>query len=155
MKKFISAIVAAVVVCCSVLPAFATAQSIIINGEIAPIPAEMGEIIEKDDRTFVPLRFVMENLNCGVTYDEAHKMAVIADQHNSFIIKCDDNRIYRIPDGSSKANIIEMDTNAFIVEYDIGGRMYVPIRFLAEAIGYEVGWDEVNEIVTLNKKVEE
>ena len=29
------------------------------------------------------------------------------------------------------------------------GRMYVPIRFLAEAIGYNVGWDEATQTVTL------
>ena len=59
--------------------AFAAAQSIVINGNVAEIPAEMGEIIEQDDRTFVPIRFVSESMNKTVKYDENTNAALILD----------------------------------------------------------------------------
>ena len=40
-----------------------------------------------------------------------------------------------------------MDTKAYID--DAESRFYLPIRFLAEAIGYNVGWDEATETVSL------
>ena len=45
-----------------------------------------------------------------------------------------------------------MDTAAFIDATE--GRTYVPIRYLAEALGYNVGWDETTQTVTLDKKSE-
>ena len=42
-----------------------------------------------------------------------------------------------------------MDTAAFIDEEE--GRTYVPVRFLAEAMGYTVGWDEATQTVSLDK----
>lgn len=153
MKKIFSSLLIVCVLCCSILPAFAAAQSIVIDGTEAVIPTEMGEIMEKDDRTFVPVRFIMEYLGCGVTYNDESRFAVIADQTSTYMIQDGNNRLFKIPDGSSTAAVIQMDTNAFIVEYEDGGRMYVPIRFLAEAIGYTVGWDEATQTVTLDKAV--
>ena len=62
MRKILGAIALALVLGCSSISAFAAAQSIVINGTVAEIPAEMGEIIEQDDRTFVPIRFVSEQM---------------------------------------------------------------------------------------------
>ena len=42
-----------------------------------------------------------------------------------------------------------MDTAAYIDSAD--NRTYLPIRFLAEALGYKVGWDESSLTVTLDK----
>lgn len=44
-----------------------------------------------------------------------------------------------------------MDTNVFIDDSE--GRMYIPIRFFAQAMGYTVGWDEATETVRLDRQV--
>ena len=61
MKKIVLLTVICCMLVCS-LSAFATAENIIIDGQNITIPAEMGKVIEKDDRTFVPVRFVAEFL---------------------------------------------------------------------------------------------
>ena len=42
-----------------------------------------------------------------------------------------------------------MDTKTFLGDDD---RTYVPIRFFAEAMNYNVDWDEETQTVSLNAK---
>lgn len=136
------------------LTAFAAAETIVINGTVTEIPPEMGSIQEKDDRTFVPVRFIMENLGCDVVYDDSTRTAVITSDFSTYLIQEGNSVLYILPDLYTETENKQMDTSAYIesvlldgIEY---GRMYVPIRFLAEAIGYTVGWDGETQTVTLN-----
>ena len=149
MKKQISILVLCLIVFSS-LSVFAAAESIIINGQEAVIPSNMGSIKEMDDRTFVPVRFVMENLGCNVQYLEEDRTAVISSIACTYIIQEGNNTLYVLPDQYTETQNIVMDTAAFIDEAE--SRMYVPIRFLAEAIGYDVGWNEETQTVTLDIK---
>ncbi len=126
----------------------AAASVIKINGVVAEIPADMGKILEKDDRTFVPIRFVSEFLKNGVWYMDNERAAII-DSSDSVILTQDGNSVLFITKKESSETLnIQMDTSAFISPDD--ARMYLPIRFLAEAIGYTVGWDEATQTVTLD-----
>ena len=49
---------------------------------------------------------------------------------------------------TQNATPVVMDTEAFINNDE--GRMYVPIRFLATAMGYQVDWDEATQTVSLS-----
>lgn len=129
------------------ISAFAKAESIIIDGKVAEIPAEMGTITEKDDRTFVPIRFVMEYLGCHVDYDDVNHAATISSADCAYIIQEDNPVLYTVPFSSAESASLTMDTVPFINLEE--SRMYIPIRFLAEAIGYTVGWDEATQTVTL------
>ncbi len=140
----------------SSVTAFAAAESIVIDGTTTEIPAEMGSIQEKDNRTFVPVRFIMEYLGCDVVYDDVSSTAFITAPSHSYLIQEGNPTLYILPTAYSETIEKKMDTSAYIestwiddVEY---GRMYIPIRFLAEAIGYTVGWDEENQIVTLTSE---
>lgn len=148
IKSIIAASLTAVAVFSS-MSAFAAAKNIIIDGEAAEIPADMGSIKEADERTFVPIRFVMEYLGCDVNFIDADKSAVITSVDCTYIVQEGNNKLFVIPDNASEAEPVIMDTSAFIDEAE--GRTYVPIRFLAEAIGYKVGWDEETQTVTLNR----
>ena len=139
------------VVCCMLLSSvsvFAAAENIIINGENITIPDEMGKVCEKDDRTFVPVRFVTEYLGCIVNYQEAQQSATITNPATgtSYFMMSGDNKLYVLP-SSGSAPIIIMDTTTFINNDE--GRMYVPVRFLAEALDYTVDWEEATQTVTL------
>ena len=145
MKK---GLIAAVVSCglmLSSLVAGATAQQIIIDGSAVDVPEDMGYIQERDDRTFVPVRFVMENLGCEVNYNEVQQSATITDANGvSYFMMNDSAQLFVLPNiGVPKA--FTMDTKIFID----GDRMYIPIRFLAEAIGYTVDWDDETKTVIL------
>ena len=132
---------------------FSAAESIVINDTVTEIPPEMGSIQERDDRTFVPVRFIMENLGCHVVYDDDSHTAIITSDSSTYLIQEGNSILYILPDPYSETEEKQMDTSAFIETVTIDGvdygRMYVPIRFLAEAIGYTVGWDEATQTVTL------
>ncbi len=153
MNKNIKAIAAALVIAVIVMSTgavFAAANVIKINGVAAEIPEGMGQIREKDDRTFVPLRFVSEFLEYQVWYMDETKTAGIESADNLLFVQ--DGNIYltSVSKETGETSNIEMDTSAYIEPTE--DRMYLPIRFLAEAMGYTVGWDEVTETVTLDKK---
>ena len=85
-KKLICGIISACIAF-SGISVFAAAENIIINGKEAEIPAEMGSIMEKDDRTFVPIRFIMENLGCEVNFIDSTKLAVIESISCTYLIQ--------------------------------------------------------------------
>lgn len=149
MKKIVLLTVVCCMLVCS-LTAFATAENIIINGETVTIPAEMGKVCEMDDRTFVPVRFVTEYLGCLVNYNDFQQSAAITDPSTgiSYLVMANDNKLFVLPN-SGNGTIITMDTKTFINNEE--GRMYVPVRFLAQAIGYTVDWEETTQTVTLTK----
>lgn len=160
MKKKLLALLLTGGMVFSGVSAFAAAENIIINGVNVEIPADMGSIKEKDERTFVPVRFVSEYLNYAVKYGNTtvngevqESVTVTGADSTSYLMLRDDNKLYVLPGLLGGAGgPITMDTAAFID--DTEDRFYVPIRFLAEAIGYTVGWDDATQTVTLDKAVE-
>lgn len=151
MKKWI---VMLLLVSMLVVPigAFAAAENIVINGEYVTIPAEMGTIREYDDRTFVPVRFVTEYLGCKVNYSDRDISATITDEANgvSYLITAGDPYLYVLPNLGSDVSgkVLLMDALPFVDDSE--GRMYIPIRFLAEAMEYTVGWDEATQTVSID-----
>ena len=155
MKKLVSLLI----LCCvliSSFSAFAVAENIIINGQTVTIPADMGRVREVDNRTFVPLRFVTEYLGCVVNYQETHygtegdtkRTATITDMKTniSYFVTVGDNKLFVLTNTGAK--IIKMDTKVFIDDEE--GRMYIPLRFLAEALNYTVTWDAATQTVGLS-----
>ena len=132
--------------------AFAVADVIKINGVEAEIPDGMGKIRESDNRTFVPLRFISEFLNNIVWYDEETKTACVSSGEQVIFAQNGNSTLFISMTATGERRSIEMDTSAFIDATE--GRTYVPIRYLAEALGYDVGWDETTQTVTLDKKTE-
>lgn len=152
MKKMITSIL---LICALLLPCantFAVAQMITLDGNTLEIPAEMGRVQEKDDRTFVPIRFVMEYFGCTVNYNELQESATITDKNKtSYLVLNGSNQLFVLPDFAAPT-MYNMDTNTFIDETD--ERMYVPIRFLAEAMKFTVDWDEATETVSITSAAE-
>ncbi len=152
MKKIIMSLL---LVCALILPcanAFAAAQMITLDGVTLEIPAEMGRIQEKDDRTFVPVRFVMEYFGCSVNYNEVQKSATITDKNNtSYLVMDGSNQLFVLPDFAIPS-MYNMDTKTFIDPDD--SRMYIPVRFLAEAMNFTVNWNEATETVSITSMVE-
>lgn len=124
------------------------AASIVINGENAEIPPEMGSIRTEASRTFVPVRFLLEHFNYNVSWDGEDMVVFGTDGSNIFVMQTD-NKILTFSSESNELKTINMDVSPFLDADE--GRTYIPLRFIAEAIGYNVEYDDASGTVILNK----
>lgn len=147
--KLSAAAAAAAVLAFSYANVFSAANVIKINGTAAEIPPGMGEIRERDGRTFVPVRFVSEFLKNDVWFDETTKAACVSSAASLIYIQNGNNILYVASKLTGETRAVQMDTAAYIDPDD--NRTYLPIRFLAESLGYTVGWDEQTQTVSLDK----
>lgn len=165
MKKFnfkkavtatllISMMAPAVVSAAGQLPPSAASQgvSIVVNGERQTPPADMGSpyIDMNSSRTMVPVRFVSEKLGLNVNYvmrsNEAPLGGIIVGDKNGTVITMNTNSTTAIKTTKDERKTLVMDAPSII--YD--GRTYVPVRFISEALGYDVDWKDstvyINEV---------
>jgi len=146
--KALLALLSALTLVFSSVQSFAAANVIKIDGTEAVIPNGMGEIRERDDRTFVPLRFVSEFLKYTVWYDDASKTAYVSSDEKLICVQNGNSVLFSVSKSTGESTSMQMDTAAYIDEAE--ARTYLPIRFLAEAMNYTVGWDEASKTVTLD-----
>lgn len=113
---------------------------VMVNGKYIQFPDAVPEAAH--GRTMVPVRALVETLGGEVDYQDGVVLFAV------------DGREYEFPIGSSTVTVsaagipvdtIEMD----VATYAKGGRTYVPVRFISEALGYEVGWDGVYQTAIL------
>lgn len=104
-----------------------------------------------NDRTMLPIRFVAEALGAQVGWQEnTQKVLIKARKADISIVigqKYASVAEYKNIEHKTTENV-ELDSPAF-VEND---RTYLPLRFIAEKLGAEVGWDEATQTVTITKK---
>ena len=96
------------------------------------------------NRTMVPIRYIANA--CGVTdenitWDQATRTATISGPNNVVTIKMGSNTI------TTSNGVITMDT----VAVNTGNRIYVPARFIANALGATVTWDAATQTVGITK----
>lgn len=98
-----------------------------------------------NDRTMVPLRQILETMGAEVSYDQNTQrvLAKTSKLELSFIAGETDINITE----EGKTIVEKMDVPSFLDENS--GRMYVPARFIAESMGYVVGWDNKAETVVI------
>lgn len=109
---------------------------ITINSEIKELKKDMGQPFLANSRTFVPLRFISENLGFKVNWDNESRSAIIEHNSGNIVVAIGSNTV-NTPSGQ-----VKMDVEAFIKD----GRTYVPVRFIAEALGFEVDWVSAKHI---------
>ncbi len=96
------------------------------------------------NRTMVPIRYIANA--CGVsdeniTWNQATRTATISGPNNVVTIKMGSNTI------TTSNGVITMDT----VAVNSGNRIYVPARFIANALGATVTWDAATQTVGITK----
>lgn len=132
--KKLSAIIFVLVALCSSISFAQTADKhipidIIVNG--SHIKTDSAPFIEYDT-TFVPIRFISEALGASVNWDENAKKASIYKNGNEIIIYENNKTAY------VNNKKITLNKSARIES----GRLFVPVRFVAEAFGASVNWDD-------------
>lgn len=90
-------------------------------------------------RTMVPLRKIFESMGIDITWNSSTS-TITASRGNSNAVLSIDNQIAKV-DGEAK----QLDSPPVI----INGRTLVPVRFVAEAFGAEVGWDQSSRTVSI------
>lgn len=117
------------------------------NGGLVRIyPGEETAPYIKDSRTMVPLRFIGESLGATVEWDEPTKTATIT--FNGNVIKMTVGKTSFTYNGQTR----KMDTAPEQVKSGEGFvRTMVPIRFVMEAFGKAVEWDQANRLVLITE----
>ena len=99
----------------------------------------------QNDRTMLPARFVAENLGAKVTWDADKRLVTITGKN----LKTDGDMTLLLTIDSDTAYVngkeIRLDSPSFIDN----DRTYTPVRFIAEALGAEVSWEENGKTVTI------
>ncbi|CAH2214737.1 stalk domain-containing protein [Tepidibacter aestuarii] len=113
--------------------------SIKIDGKV--VYTDQNPYIE-NSRTFVPIRFISENLGADVSWDEDSQEA---------ILEYEDKNI-KLPVYSSTATINESTVYLDAPVNIYNARTFVPVRFVAEAFSCSVNWDSYNYVVDIQTK---
>lgn len=117
------------------------ATNVQLNGEIIDFTDSNGNKVDAqiiNNRTMVPLRKIFELLGCKVDW-EANTQKITATRDNKKIVLQINNKIAeKSVDGVTTT--ITLDSAPVIVN----DRTLVPLRFIAESLGKQVGWDAAN-----------
>ena len=149
MKKIITLLLIGVLLCSSV--AFADGSTIMIDDKEATISDGMGSVKNISDRTFVPVRFMLEYFGYTVVWDEDSQLVAGYSGDSFFALNIGAKTLFHgVENGETKKT--EMDVVAFLDETE--DRTYVPLRFLAEAFGFLVDYDEATDTVIITSQTE-
>lgn len=141
-------------------PAFTTppltypnAVNIKVNGSYVQY-TDAEPFIDKNKRTLCPLRAVGDALGMDVEWENENRQAVFSNDSVIvvFTIGSGEYKVYRVVRKEGKETIVssetkKMDTAAILKN----SRTYAPVRYLAEAAGFSVDWDNGNRTVVITK----
>ena len=111
--------------------------SIMVDGKA--VTTDVAPFVDANNRTMVPVRFISEALSATVDWDTNSRTVTVTK--GSTVIKLVINSQTITTNGVAAT----MDTAAIIRD----GRTFVPVRYIAEALGLNVGWDGATKTVLL------
>ena len=138
MKKIILiTLIISMLLTSSLIPCTASDSIKIVVNNIEQTYDVMPVII--NGRTLVPLRGIFETLGARVSWEQETK-TIIGSKNDKVIVLQADNLL-----ASVGGNEVTLDVPPQI----ISGRTMVPVRFISEALGAEVGWDNDTKTVSI------
>ncbi|MBQ8300766.1 MAG: copper amine oxidase N-terminal domain-containing protein [Clostridia bacterium] len=99
--------------------------------------------VNTEGRVMIPFRAVLEDMGATVEYDDSQRLVTATKGETQIKFTLMDDTIYINNNGVDST--ITMDVPMIIVE----GRTLVPIRFMSNALGMQVGWDGETETVVI------
>lgn len=93
-----------------------------------------------NSRTMVPLRGIFEEMGAEVSWDSAKRTA---------IVKAEDGTQICVTIGSKTATVGTQTKKLDAAPMIANSRTLVPVRFIAEALGAQVGWDATTQTVII------
>lgn len=155
MKKIISAILTASLSLGCIVSAGAADRSINISEALANtneihiiyndtvVAYEDVKPVNTDGRVMIPFRAALESMGATVSYDEETRTVTATKGDITITFALMDDTIY-IDEGGEQSTIT-MDVPMIIIE----DRVMVPIRFMSNALGMQVGWDGDSNTVVI------
>jgi hypothetical protein len=118
-------------------PLGAAAQSVtvVVNGQTMNFSQPP---IERTGRVFVPLRGVFQQLGASVVYA------------NGQINATGQGRTISLTIGSTQAVVNGQTQVLDVAPFIVGATTYVPLRFISQALGAAVNWNDSTSTVTIN-----
>jgi hypothetical protein len=124
-------------------------DSIIIDGDKLDIAPVMGKMVEKDGVIFAPVRVVLETMGYQVSWTDAEKMVMAVNPLNGTILVMQVDNALLFTTQEQEEGKITMEAPSFLNLDEC--RTYAPVNALAQALGYNVGFDAEINTVTLSK----
>src|SRR5271165_2642878 len=115
-------------------PAAAPAQTVTVNGQ--PLYLSPGPIV-RAGRVFVPLRGIFERLGASVVYSSGTINATKGGTTVSLTI------------GSTQATVNGQSQVLDVAPFIVGSTTYVPLRFVAQSLGAQVGYESSSNSVSI------
>jgi len=103
-----------------------------------------------DSRTIVPVRFISENLGAEVLWNQERKEATIKTENKEIVLKIDSPKVYV----NGKEYTLPDNVPAKLIGYEGNFRTMVPLRFVSEQLGMEVGWIGETMTATIDKPLQ-
>ena len=145
MKKLRLALLIITVLCLTSVSGFAytEANGVILDGKELSLGVSP---IVKDGRTLAPARSLLEELGFKVKWEDKTRK-VIAEKDNHKIELLIDNKY------GNKYNGVEIsvDVPAMILK----DRTFIPVRVVAELLGFSIKWDNKNSTVVIKTDLEQ
>ncbi len=110
-----------------------------INGQ--PLYVDTNPYI-KQNRTFVPIRFIAEAFDMDVEWIQEEQKAVLKDESRTIEMWIGSSRI--LVNNEEKTTDVDIEGK--------NGRTMVPIRFFAELMDFTVAWDDSTYSVLMSKE---
>ncbi len=121
--------------------AFAT-QAISVTYDNQQLQFDVEPAIE-NGRVLVPLRTVFEVMGATVSFNTSTKTVIATKGNDTIILIVGNKTAYK------NYIAVELDVPAKVVN----GRTLVPLRFVSEALGAEVMWNNIQQTVQIKQKV--
>lgn len=93
----------------------------------------------QNDRTMIPARFLFEKLHAAVDWNQETEEITLTGAGHTILFQI--GRETAVVDGEERP----LDAPPYLS----GDRTMIPLRFLAENLGYQVDWDEARRLVTV------
>ncbi|WP_019910923.1 copper amine oxidase N-terminal domain-containing protein [Paenibacillus sp. HW567] len=90
-------------------------------------------------RTMVPLRAIFEAFNATIKWNQKSQTVTATKDETTIMLKI----------GSKIATINNKAVTLDVPGQNLSGRTMVPTRFISEALGHKVGWNQVAKVVTI------
>jgi uncharacterized Fe-S center protein len=113
-----------------------------VNGREQAIDENGTVPVIQDNRTLLPVRAVAEAMGGTVEWDGATATATLTCENN----------VIRLVIGSTTAYLNDSPRTLDTTPVIINDRTMLPIRFIAESFGFEVGWDGASRTVTITSE---
>jgi len=122
------------------LPAAVATAAVQVTVDGRPVPFTGTQPQMVNGRVLVPLRGVLETIGAQVGWEPAEQKVVAVK----------DERVVELRIGSTVAQIDREPVVLDVPAQLLGGRTMVPLRFVGEALGAQVGWEPATRTVRID-----